>query len=118
MLEWSRWTTLPRYFYDDPTLDAARRTAALRTPLLALGFDDDPRANPHAMDILLAGASAAPIARRQIAPRDAGLPGIGHMGFFRKRSQALWPEVGQWLLAQAGAAPGVAATQAAGQGQA
>jgi len=104
MLEWSRWTTLARYFYDDPVLDAARRAAALRMPLLVLGFDDDPWANPHAMDILLSGVTGAPIERRQVDPKTLGLSGIGHMGFFRKRhAQALWPQVGDWLLAQAGA---------------
>lgn len=104
MLQWSRWTTLPRYFYDDPAQDAARRAAGVRMPLLALGFDDDPWANPHAMSILLGGVTGAPIERRQIDPRAVDLPGIGHMGFFRKRSaQALWPLVGSWLLAQADA---------------
>jgi predicted alpha/beta hydrolase len=104
MLQWSRWTTLPRYFYGDPTLDAARRAAAVRMPLLALGFDDDPWANPHAMDILLAGVGGAPLERRRIDPASFGLAGIGHMGFFRKRSGALWPQVGTWLLAQAATA--------------
>jgi predicted alpha/beta hydrolase len=43
----------------------------------------------------------ARLERRQIAPRDAGVPAIGHMGFFRKRCAALlWPQVGDWLLAQ------------------
>jgi predicted alpha/beta hydrolase len=102
MLEWSRWTTLPRYFYDDPVLDAARRAAAVRMPLLVLGFDDDPWANPHAVDILLAGVTRAPIERRQVDPQALGLAGIGHMGFFRKRcAHTLWPQVGDWLLAQA-----------------
>jgi predicted alpha/beta hydrolase len=106
MLQWSRWTTLPRYFYDDPALDAEGRAARVRMPLLALGFDDDPWANPHAMDILLAGAGNAPLERRQIDPRAHGLSGIGHMGFFRKRSaNALWPQVGDWLLAQAAREP-------------
>ena len=104
MLQWSRWTTLPRYFYDDPAQDAARRAAGVRSPLLALGFDDDPWANPHAMDILLAGLAKAPVERRQIDPHTVGLPGIGHMGFFRKRcAPTLWPQVGDWLLAHAGA---------------
>jgi predicted alpha/beta hydrolase len=103
MLEWSRWTTLPRYFYDDPVLDAARRAAAVRMPLLVLGFDDDPWANPHAMDILLAGVTMAPIERRLVDPQALGLAGIGHMGFFRKRcAHTLWPQVSDWLLAQAG----------------
>ncbi|MEN3278182.1 MAG: hypothetical protein V7631_3972 [Massilia sp.] len=47
MLQWSRWTTLPHYFYDDPAIDAARRAASVRIPLLMLGFDDDPWANPR-----------------------------------------------------------------------
>lgn len=104
MLQWSRWTTLPRYFYDDPALDAVRRAARVRMPLLALGFDDDPWANPQAMDILLRQVTGAPVERRQCDPRGLGLDGVGHMGFFRKRSgPALWPAVGAWLLARAAA---------------
>jgi predicted alpha/beta hydrolase len=104
MLEWSRWTTLSRYFYDDPTLDATRRAAAVRMPLLVLGFDDDPWANPHAMDILLSGVTGAPVERRQVDPQALGVRAIGHMGFFRQRcAQALWPQVGDWLLARAAA---------------
>ena len=104
MLEWSRWTSLPRYFYDDPALDAARRAASLRTPLLVLGFDDDPWANPHAMDLLLSGVTGAPVERRQLGPAGLGLQAVGHMGFFRKRNgDALWPGVGEWLLARAAA---------------
>jgi predicted alpha/beta hydrolase len=106
MLQWSRWTTLPRYFYDDPALDAERRAARTRMPLLALGFDDDPWANPHAMDILLARVTGAPVERRQVDPRALGLAGIGHMGFFRKRcGAALWPQAADWLLAQAAREP-------------
>lgn len=43
--EWSRWTTLPHYFFDDPTLGAAERFSKQRLPILAVGFDDDPWAN-------------------------------------------------------------------------
>ncbi|MEW6369506.1 MAG: alpha/beta fold hydrolase [Pseudomonadota bacterium] len=104
MLEWSRWTTLPRYFFDDPRLDAAGRMARVDIPLLALGFDDDPWANPRAMDILLSGYTGAPPARRQYNARALGLPAIGHMGFFRRRYEAaLWDEAGAWLLARLGA---------------
>ena len=104
MLEWSRWTTLPRYFFDDPALDAAGRMARVNIPLLALGFDDDPWANPRAMDILLSRYTAAPPERRQVDARALGLPGIGHMGFFRRRCEAaLWGEAGAWLLDRIGA---------------
>lgn len=104
MLEWSRWTALPRYFFDDPALDAAGRMAQVRIPLLALGFDDDSWANPRAMDILLSRYTAAPPERRQVDARALGMPGIGHMGFFRRRCEAaLWGEAGAWLLDRIGA---------------
>ena len=97
MLQWSRWSRLPHYFYDDPAMHASERAATVHIPLLALGFDDDPWANPHAMDLLLAPLVNAPIERRQFSP--AGHP-IGHMGFFRKRSApTLWGPVADWLLA-------------------
>ncbi|MDN4058997.1 alpha/beta fold hydrolase [Massilia sp. YIM B02769] len=99
MLEWSRWTTLPRYFFDDAALEAARRMSRVAIPLLVFGFDDDPWANPGAMDILLSGYTSAPLERRQFNARSLGLPGVGHMGFFRRRCEAtLWQEAGAWLL--------------------
>lgn len=101
MLQWSRWTTLPRYFFDDPAVDAARRMSRVRIPLLVLGFDDDPWANPAAISMLIAPLTNAKIERHQIAPRQADMRAIGHMGFFRKRSEErLWPRVGSWLLEQ------------------
>ena len=104
MLQWSRWTTLPGYFLDDPAMDARRRMARVRLPLLALGLADDPWANPRAMDILLAPLAAARLERREIAPRDVGLAAIGHMGFFRRQCAGrVWPQVGEWLLAQCAA---------------
>jgi predicted alpha/beta hydrolase len=100
MLQWSRWTTLPGYFLDDPALDARRRMARVRVPLLVLGFDDDPWANPRAIGILVQPLVHARVERRQVALRDAGLPAIGHMGFFRRQcAPALWPQVADWLLA-------------------
>lgn len=101
MLQWSRWTTLAGYFFDDPALDAAARMAQVDIPLLAIGFDDDPWANPHAMDILLSRYTGAPPERRQVSAGALGLPGIGHMGFFRRRCEAaLWGETAAWLLAR------------------
>jgi predicted alpha/beta hydrolase len=113
MRQWSRWTALPRYFFDDPWMEAEARMARQRLPLLVLGFDDDPWANPDAIGMLVAPLANAPVERRQIAARDAGVPAIGHMGFFRKRCAAvLWPQVGDWLLAHAVGHPAPARTQA------
>jgi predicted alpha/beta hydrolase len=99
MMQWGRWTTLPRYFVDDPSMDAARRMAQVRIPLLVLGFTDDPWANPAAIDLLVSPLTHARVERREYAPVDAGVPAIGHMGFFRKRCEAvLWRDAGLWLL--------------------
>ncbi|KVP00561.1 alpha/beta hydrolase [Burkholderia ubonensis] len=96
--EWSGWTTLPRYFFDDPTLGAAERFAKQRLPILALGFDDDPWANPVAIDLLVSYLTHAAVERRQIDPRATGSGPVGHMGFFRSRPGAvLWPGVADWL---------------------
>ena len=99
MLQWSRWTRMPHYFYDDPTIHAGQRAARVDLPLLVLGFDDDPWANPVAIDLLLGPLVNASVERQQLTPAEAGVPTIGHMGFFRKRCAAtLWPRVGDWLL--------------------
>ena len=83
--EWSRWTTLPHYFFDDPTLGAAERYAKQQLPILALGFDDDPWANPPAIGLLVSYLTRATVERRQIDPHAAGSGPVGHMGFFRSR---------------------------------
>jgi predicted alpha/beta hydrolase len=104
MRQWSRWTSMPRYFFDDPTMYAERRMRRQRLPLLVLGFDDDPWANPEAVGMLVAPLVNARVERRQLKPADAGVPAIGHMGFFRKRCAAvLWPQLGDWLLSHASA---------------
>ncbi|MFC0252977.1 alpha/beta hydrolase family protein [Massilia consociata] len=102
MLQWAGWTALPRYFFDDPAVDAARRMARVTAPLLVLGFDDDPWANPQAVDMLASHLVNAPVHRNTVRPREAGVPAIGHMGFFRRRCEAvLWKEVAAWLLLHA-----------------
>ena len=101
MRQWSRWTGLPHYFYDDPQLKARERASQVDIPILVLGFDDDPWANPQAISRLLEPLTNARIERLQLEHKKLGLPHIGHMGFFRKRNaEALWPIVVDWLVAQ------------------
>lgn len=100
MLQWSGWCARPRYFFDDPAVDAARRMAGQRIPMQVLGFEDDPWANPVAVDMLVSPLPQALLERRQVAPAQAGVAAIGHMGFFRRRCEAtLWKEAADWLLA-------------------
>ncbi|AOX47784.1 alpha/beta hydrolase [Pandoraea faecigallinarum] len=115
LLEWSAWTRLSNYFFDDPTLDAASRFARVRTPILSLGFDDDLWATRMGIDMLVARFRRAPVTRREIRAGLSESGAIGHMGYFRQRSGAfLWPETVDWLLSTgmrnaAGVAPGAAA---------
>lgn len=103
--EWSAWTRLPRYFFDDPSLDAARRFAACRFPVLVVGVDDDLWATPTAVGALAEFFTGTALTRRQFSPEEAGGP-IGHLGFFRSRFQpTLWPEIGAWLHARLDALP-------------
>jgi predicted alpha/beta hydrolase len=37
------------------------------------------------------------LSRRHIVPAEVGLRAIGHFGFFRPQSAALWPEIVAWL---------------------
>lgn len=96
--EWSAWTRLRNYFFDDPTLDAANRFAGYEGPLLSIGFDDDPLATPDAISLLLSYFRRAAIERHQISPTELGSKKIGHMGFFREANRAtLWPTVAAWI---------------------
>ena len=100
MTQWRRWTTLPRYFFDDPAMAAESRMARTRIPLLVVSFDDDPWANAQAVQMLISPLKNAQIERWHLDPRATGMPAVGHMGFFRQRfEQQLWGRVADWLLA-------------------
>lgn len=98
MLEWSRWSRLPRYFFDDPTMAAEARAARVKTPVLAIGFSDDLWATPQQIDAIADHLTNTEVERRTIDPGSVGVSAIGHMGFFRRTNRdALWPEVSAWL---------------------
>lgn len=98
MREWGRWSRLPGYFFDDPTMDAADRAATVTGPLLAIGFSDDPWAIPQQIDAITDHLTAADVERRTYSPAEFGVAAIGHMGFFRRGlREGLWPQVAQWL---------------------
>lgn len=98
MLEWSRWSKLSGYFFDDPTMHAGERAATVSVPMLAIGFSDDPWATPQQIEAITDRMTSAHVERRTYSPADFGVPSIGHMGFFRRGLRdRLWPEVATWL---------------------
>ena len=103
-LQWRRWCLTPAPF--GPELDEDLRDsryAAVRAPLLAWGFSDDPIATPAAVEALLASYANAPIERRWTTPRQAGVRAIGHHGFFAERHRhSLWRGALDWIDARCG----------------
>ncbi len=82
MLQWGRWSALPGYFYDGPDWDARQRASEITLPVLVLGFDDDPWANPEAIARLLESGQKTKIDRCEIRHAEFGVWAIGHMVFF------------------------------------
>ncbi len=98
MLEWSRWSRNPGYFFDDPSMDAAHRASQVTGSVLSIGFSDDPWATPQQIGAITNHLTAADVERRTYSPADFGVAEIGHMGFFRRGlREGLWPEVVAWL---------------------
>ncbi|MCC9196917.1 alpha/beta fold hydrolase [Arthrobacter sp. zg-Y820] len=103
MLEWSRWSRMPGYFFDDPGMRASERAAKVDTDVFAIGFSDDPWATPKQIDAVYGCLVNAAVERRTYTPDDGGVPAIGHMGFFRRGVRdTLWPQVRDWLSERAG----------------
>lgn len=88
----------------DGTPDRARieaviaRFDAFRAETLVISLADDPFATREATARIAGLFRHCRIRERRIDPRAAGLPRVGHFGFFRSRmGDTLWPMVGDFL---------------------
>jgi predicted alpha/beta hydrolase len=98
-LEWAGRRT-PAVAIDNARVGACmERCRDVRGRALALVFTDDGFATGHGTGRLLKDRlSRLQVELRVIAPRDAGLPRIGHFGFFRASAeQRLWQPVHDWI---------------------
>jgi predicted alpha/beta hydrolase len=99
-LQWSRWSNHRDYLVSEVGGAALDRFAALEMPRLAYTITDDAYAPPAAVDALLGWMPQDGLARRLVAPRDLGVPAIGHFGFFRQPfAPTLWQEALTFLRA-------------------
>jgi predicted alpha/beta hydrolase len=101
-LQWRRWCLSPERF--GSALDEDMRDeefAAVRAPLLAWGFSDDPIATPAAVEALLASYPNAQLERRWSTPPEVHVRAIGHHGFFAARHRdSLWRTALDWIDAR------------------
>jgi predicted alpha/beta hydrolase len=93
-LEWARWCRSPKYILGDKRLPL-HRYQHFTAPVLAYSIDDDAWGTARSVDAMM---SAYPnLERRHIVPASYALQRIGHMGYFREGSEALWDELFDWL---------------------
>jgi predicted alpha/beta hydrolase len=96
--QWRHWCRWPRYFFEDPAMPGlAAQFAQVRTPILAINATDDRWAPPASRDAFMAGYCNAPVQALTIEPRSLGMPGIGHMDYFRPQASRLWQQTLDWL---------------------
>ncbi|NYE35354.1 putative alpha/beta hydrolase [Nocardioides cavernae] len=87
--QWSRWCMSPAYYrVDVPHLHD--RTAEVTAPILAVSLADDELVTPRSHRELEAWFASAPIERWHLTAAEAGVPRIGHGGFFRPSMSAAW----------------------------
>ena len=93
-LEWASWCRNPKYLLGDDTLPL-ERFARFSAPVLAYSISDDKWGTARSVDAMM---GAYPnLERRHLTPADAGLRAIGHFGYFRPESRALWSDAISWL---------------------
>jgi predicted alpha/beta hydrolase len=103
-LEWARWCRHRNYLLDDRTLPL-ERYQAFEAPVLAYSIGDDDWGTKQAVDEMM--RAYGNVTRRHLSPADYGLPRLGHTGFFREGSDALWREMIEWLEQAVPASPNV-----------
>jgi predicted alpha/beta hydrolase len=98
-LEWAKWVTSDRYFFDDQRLRALVNFPRYRGALRALSFADDPWATPPAVEMLCDAFTSTHPDIHVISPAEARAKKIGHFGFFRpEHRDTLWRGAADWLL--------------------
>lgn len=93
-LEWARWCRDRDYLLGDDTLPLERYDD-FAAPILAYSIEDDDWGTARAVDDMM--RAYRDVTRRHLVPANYGLSRVGHMGFFRRGSEAIWDEAMAWL---------------------
>ena len=99
-LQWARWVMSERYMFTDPDLPGLTNFANYTGAMRALCLSDDPWATRPAVELLCSGFTAIKPEIITVTPADAGVPKIGHFGFFRpEHRDTLWRGAAEWIQA-------------------
>jgi len=96
-LEWASRCRSPNYLFDDQRLPHRGRYAKFKAPILAYCFSDDDWGTRSAVRSLMDHYSAADLQYRDVSPHEYGMRSIGHFGYFKRGSEALWDSTIAWL---------------------
>jgi len=98
IFQWSQWCRNPHYVVDAKGKPIRHGYDCLRIPILGLSFTDDEMLSKRSIDNLHGFYRNADVERRHIAPHEAGVKRVGHLGFFRPQFRdTLWQQTLQWL---------------------
>jgi len=101
MWQWRRWCLSPGYF----EVDVPRvrdRVAHVTTPITSVWFTDDELLTAGAIDAMDDLYLGTTVERLRLDPAESGVDRVGHHGFFRDGSRALWESI---LLPRLAAVP-------------
>ena len=84
----------PNYLLDDHTVPV-ERYQQFSAPVLAYSIDDDQWGTARSVDAMM--KAYANLERRHLQPDEAGLPSIGHFGYFRPNARHLWTDIAAWF---------------------
>lgn len=92
--QWKHWCSFPNYFFDDPLYpEMKNRFAEVKTPIKAINALDDQWAPPRSRDAFMQHYRGSAVTIQNLDPASMGLTAMGHMGYFRSSSQALWSDI-------------------------
>ena len=98
--QWVGWVMSERYLFTDPHLSGVSNFANYKGAMRALCMSDDPWATRPAVELLCSGFTSITPEILTVTPADAGVPKIGHLGFFRpEHRDTLWRGAAEWLQA-------------------
>lgn len=101
MRQWRRWCLDPGYFeVDVPRI--RERIGHVATPMTSVWFTDDELLAVRAIDAMEDLFVGTSVERLRLDPAELGVARVGHHGFFRESSRALWESV---LLPRLAAVP-------------
>jgi predicted alpha/beta hydrolase len=104
--QWAHWGRNPNYIVDDAGTPMREHFVSFAGPIRSYSFDDDIHAPRAGVESLINCYTEAAKDLNHRTPKELGVEGIGHFGFFRERFRdSLWAEAADWLSQQAQTRP-------------